>query len=56
MPNSCLDCHWHEADQEDGNEGQGAWYEVCRARSGVSNLRQFPFRNTDCADHKHKSK
>jgi hypothetical protein len=45
----CLTCRHYEADQEDGNEGDGEWYTVCRARNGVSNLKQFPFRRTNCA-------
>ena len=51
---SCADCHWFEADQEDGNEGQGEWYQVCRARNGVSNLKSFPFKNSNCAEFKRK--
>jgi hypothetical protein len=55
MSKSCLNCQWFEADKEDGNEGQGQWYAVCRARNGVSNLRQFPFRKTDCPQHRDQS-
>lgn len=51
MPSkSCADCEWFEADYEDASDG--AWmskpYMVCRARNGVSNLKQFPFRKTGC--------
>lgn len=56
MPKSCATCHWLEADQEDGNEGMGAHYIVCRGRSGVSNLKQFPFKKTNCADHRLKDR
>ena len=49
---SCLDCKWLEDDYEDASDG--AWmnkpYTVCRARNGVSNLRQFPFKETNCTD------
>jgi len=54
MPKSCLNCHWFEADQEDGNEGMGEWYTVCRGRNGVSNLKNFPFKRTTCATHRLK--
>ena len=47
--NSCSNCRHFEADQEDGNDGMGQWYEVCRARNGVSNLKSFPFKRTKCA-------
>lgn len=46
----CADCKWLEADYVDGSDG--SWsnrpYVVCRARGGVSNLKQFPFASTKC--------
>ena len=54
MTNSCHDCHWLESDQEDGNDGMGRFYVACRGRNGVSNLKQFPFRKTNCKDFRIK--
>ncbi len=52
MPKSCLKCsqyEWLEADSSDGwpdlNQGP-----VCNARHGVQNLKQFPFKNTNCSE------
>lgn len=50
MPKSCCNCRHFEADKEDGNEGMGEWYVTCLARTSVSNLKQFPFKKTHCAD------
>lgn len=36
------------------NDGMGQWYEVCRARNGVSNLKSFPFKRTKCATFTNK--
>lgn len=48
---SCATCKWFEDDQEDGNEGQGKWYQVCRADARISNLPSFPFKATKCRSH-----
>jgi hypothetical protein len=44
----CADCCHFEADQEDGNDGMGAWYETCNALPYVRGLKQFPFEKTKC--------
>ena len=57
MPKDCANCKWFEADYGDASDG--AWinkpYTVCRARNGVSNLKNFPFRKTECETFQDKS-
>lgn len=50
MAVSCGDCRhaeWCESDSSDGWTDHNAGW-VCGARHGVGNLKQFPFKNTDC--------
>ena len=53
---ACADCKHYEWDDED-SDGHivGSW-NWCGARNGVSNLKQFPFRKTDCPTFKPKEK
>lgn len=56
MPMSCTDCrHYHY--EEDNMDGYvlSAWLE-CDARPTVANLKQFPFKKTECESFAPKRK
>lgn len=47
MP-SCVNCKHYESDYEESDGHIISSWATCHARFGVSNLKQFPFRNTEC--------
>lgn len=56
MSKSCTDCRHYEYDWDTDSDGYflGDWA-ACRARNGVSNLKNFPFRRTECETFQEKS-
>lgn len=50
---SCYTCKHYHSHQESGS---WEYVHVCRAHPTVSNLRQFPFRHTQCPQHERGSK
>ena len=49
---TCANCKHLEAEDEQDSDGYiiGGWI-ICTARDKVSNLKQFPFKNTSCTKH-----
>ena len=56
MTNACTDCAHYDWDFED-SDGHivGSWV-ICGARHAVANLKQFPFKKTECGKFKPKLK
>lgn len=54
MAKACTDCSHYEQDYEESDGHIIASWCGCRARNGVSNLAQFPFKKTECGKFKEK--
>ena len=51
---SCLNCkHCEQGEETSDGHVIDVWV-ACRARAAVSNLKQFPFRKTDCRSYERK--
>lgn len=51
MPNSCINCiHYHCEEYEVDGYTLDTWLK-CDVRSTVANLKQFPFKNTECKSY-----
>ncbi len=56
MFNACTDCVHYEWNQDSDDHYITAEWVECKRRPAIANLKQFPFKKTECVDFESRNK